>query len=99
MNMNRYTRRHVLKSYLRAAAGSALAGTGMSKRAAAQFGPPSPLDDSRIRLVTTTEKDAWQSKPVYKPQFGWDVLNLNVDPVEVRPGSKPMAGFGACFNE
>jgi glucosylceramidase len=99
MNMKHWTRRRALKAGFRAAAGSALAAAGMSKRAFAQFSPPSLLDDSRIRIVTTTEKDAWQSKPVYKPQFGWDVLNLNVDPVEVRPGSKPMAGFGACFNE
>jgi glucosylceramidase len=99
MNINDCTRRHVLKTGLRAAAGSALAATGASQRAFAQFGPPSLLDDQRVRVVATTEKGPWQSTPVYKPQFGWDVLNLNVDPTQIRPASQPMVGFGACFNE
>ncbi len=96
--MKRWTRRDALITGAKLTVGAA-ATTGLSTRAFAQFGPPTPLDDSRIRIVTTTEKDAWQNKSAFKPQFGWDVLNLNVDPLEVRPGSKPMMGFGACFNE
>jgi len=71
----------------------------LSSGALAQMGPPSPLEDSRVRLVTTTEADAWQSKPVFKPIFSWDTLNLNIDPSQVQPDSKPVQGFGACFNE
>lgn len=95
--MTDWTRRAVLKGGLRAAAGSAV--VGLSNRAFAQMGPPSPLEDSRVRLVATTETEAWQSKPVFKPIFSWDTLNLNVDTAQVRSGSRPIEGFGACFNE
>ena len=97
--MTCWTRRQVLKTGMRAAAASAVAGAGLSGRAFAQMGPPSPLEDSRVRVVTTTETDAWQSKTVFKPIFSWDTLNLNLDPVQMRAGSRPIEGFGACFNE
>lgn len=34
--------------------------------------------------------------------FGWDLLNLNVDPAqteEARNAAQAIEGFGACFNE
>jgi glucosylceramidase len=63
------------------------------------MGPPSPLGDSRVQCVATTESDAWQTKPVFKPIFSWDTLNLNIDPSRALSGSRPIEGFGACFNE
>ena len=97
MTTKRWTRRSLLKTGVQAA--TAAAAVTFPRHAFAQFGPPTPLGDSRVKIVATTEKEPWQDKPAYKPQFGWDVLNLNVDPAQVRPGSKPMVGFGACFNE
>jgi len=96
--MTNWTRRHVLKTGARAAAGAA-ATASISTRALAQFGPPELLDDVRVRLVISSETESWQSKRVYKPQFGWELLNLNVDPAQVGPESRPVQGFGACFNE
>jgi len=72
---------------------------GSSTSAFAQMGPPSPLGDPRVRCVATTEADAWQSKTVFKPIFSWDTLNLNIDPARALSGSRPIEGFGACFNE
>jgi len=63
------------------------------------MGPPSPLGDSRVQCVATTEADAWQNKTVFKPIFSWDTLNLNIDPARALSGSRPIEGFGACFNE
>jgi glucosylceramidase len=63
------------------------------------MGPPSALGDSRVQCVATTESDAWQTKPVFKPIFSWDTLNLNIDPARALSGSRPIEGFGACFNE
>jgi len=98
MVMTSWTRRRLLKNGARAAAGvAAVAGTPL--KVFAQFGPPTLLDDSRVRMVATTEAEPWLSKRVYSPSFSWDTLNLNVDPAQVRPGSKPIQGFGACFNE
>jgi len=98
LSMTTWTRRQVLKTGMRAAAG-AVAGLGLSTRALAQFGPPTLLDDSRVRLVTSSETEHWQSKRVFQPMFSWDTLNLNIDPAQVRPESRPIQGFGACFNE
>ena len=95
--MTTWTRRQVLKTGLRAAGAAAAA--SLPTHALAQFGPPELLDDLRVRLVTSSETESWQSKRVYKPQFGWEVLNLNVDPALMRPDSRPIQGFGACFNE
>jgi glucosylceramidase len=97
--MQTWTRRQVLKNGARAAVGGAVARLGLSSRAFAQMGPPSPLEDSRVRLVVTTEAEAWQAKAVFKPIFSWDTLNLNIDPSQVQPDSRPIQGFGACFNE
>ena len=63
------------------------------------MGAPSPLGDSRVQCVATTEADPGQSQPVFKPIFGWDTLNLNIDPARALSGSRPIEGFGACFNE
>jgi glucosylceramidase len=63
------------------------------------MGPPSPLGDSRVQCVATTEADSWQSKTVFKPTFSWDTLNLNIDPARALSGSRPIEGFGGCFNE
>ena len=96
--MASWTRRQILKTGLQASVGVA-AGVGLASRAFAQLGPPAPLDDTRVRLVTTSESENWQSKRAYQPIFSWDILNLNVDPTQVRPDSRPIQGFGACFNE
>src|SRR5215472_10669698 len=96
--MASWTRRRVLETGLRVAAGGAV-GVGLAPPGFAQLGPPTPLDDSRVRLVTTSEAEHWQSKRVFQPIFSWDTLNLNVDPSQVRPESRPIQGFGACFNE
>src|SRR5690242_11491585 len=96
--MTSWTRRRILKRGVQAAVGGAVA-AGSSTRAFAQMGPPSPLGDSRVQCVATTETDAWQSKPVFKPFFSWDTLNLNIDPARALSGSRPIEGFGACFNE
>jgi len=52
-----------------------------------------------VRCIATTEGDAWQSTPVFKPIFSWDTLNLNIDPARALSGSRPIEGFGACFDE
>jgi glucosylceramidase len=97
--MKTWNRRRVLKAGMNAAVGGAVASVGLSARAFAQMGPSSPLGDARVRLVATTEAEPWQSKEVFKPIFSWDTLNLNLDPAQPRSGSRPMEGFGACFNE
>src|SRR5262252_3694704 len=96
--MSFWTRRRILKAGVKAAMGGAVA-AGSSTSAFAQMGPPSPLGDPRVRCVETTEADAWQSKTVFKPIFSWDTLNLNIDPARALSGSRPIEGFGACFNE
>ena len=97
--MKPWTRRQLLKTGVRTAAIGAAVSSEFPARALSQFGPPPALDDSRVRMVATTETEPWLSKRVFKPSFSWDTLNLNVDPAQMRPGSKPMQGFGACFNE
>ena len=96
MKMTSWTRRRLLRTGVRAAAATAVS---LPARALSQMGPPSVLDDLRVRMVATTETEPWLSKRVYKPIFSWDTLNLNVDPAQIRRGSRPMQGFGACFNE
>jgi len=98
MTIPLWTRRQLLKSGMYAASGAAFT-PGLSTRAFAQFGPPTVLDDNRVRLVTSSETEHWQNKRVYQPMFSWDTLNLNIDPAQVRPESPPIQGFGACFNE
>src|SRR5579859_7540593 len=99
MTTNGWTRRKMLSASVRAAAGTTIASLGLPARAAAQFGPPQPLNDPRFNVITTTESQPWQTGSVFKPMFGWDVLNLNLDPAQLQPGSQPMLGFGGCFNE
>ena len=94
-----WNRRQFMKDWARAAAGAAVAGMIRPRAASAQLPPPEPLKDDRLRLVTTTEASPWQNGAVFKPTFGWDTLNLNVDPVRTLPASRPMEGFGGCFNE
>lgn len=96
MTMTNLTRRQLLENGVRAAAAAAV---GLPARALSQIGLPTVLDDTRVRMVATTETEPWLSKRVYNPIFSWDTLNLNVDPSQVRSGCKPIEGFGACFNE
>jgi glucosylceramidase len=99
MHVKPVSRRQLLKKSASIATGAAVAGIVRSIPVAAQMPRPQPLQDDRIAFVTTTESSAWQSSPVFKAGFGWDMLNLNLDPAQVRPGTRPMQGFGACFNE
>ena len=90
MDKPRWNRRRILKT----AACTALAGF---TRAAAQ---EQPLHDGRLTFVTTTESKPWQPGAISKPEFGWDTLNLNIDPDRKAPdASRPIEGFGGCFNE
>ena len=81
------------------AAGVALSGLVRGGATVAQLPPPGRLQDDRVSFVTTTEASPWQAGSVFKSSFGWDMLNLNVDPANVRQGYRPMEGFGGCFNE
>ena len=99
MSKKLWNRRQVLGSSARMAAGAAIAGLMGGRLAGAQMRRPEPLNDDRVSFVTTTEASAWQSGSVFKSSFGWDMLNLNVDPANVRQGYRPMEGFGGCFNE
>ena len=99
MKAKRWSRREVLKDSARAAAGAAVAGLLGGRQAGAQMPRPEPLKDDRLTFVSTTEANPWQSASVFKPSFDWDMLNLNLDPASAAEKSRPMAGFGACFNE
>ena len=99
MTTKPWSRRQLLKNGIEVAGAGAAAAVFLPNRALAQFGPPTVLDDTRVRMVATTEAEPWLSKRVYKPAFTWDTLNLNLDPTQVPPGAKPIEGFGACFNE
>jgi glucosylceramidase len=99
MSKNKWNRRQVLGNSLRMAAGAAAAGLMGGRLAEGQMRRPEPLEDERLFLVTTTEASPWQTGSVFKPSFGWDMLNLNVDPANARQNSRPMEAFGACFNE
>ena len=99
MSKKQWNRRQVLGNSARMAAGAAIAGLMGGRTAVGQMGRPEPLQDDRIQFVTTTEARAWQTGPVFKPSFGWDMLNLNVDAANVRQDYRPMEGLGGCFNE
>ncbi len=94
-----WSRRQVIKSSTRVAAGMALAELAWRRNAAAQLPAPEPLNDDRLIFVTSTEENSWQKGKVFKPAFSWDVLNLNVDPARTIQTTPPMEGFGGCFNE
>ncbi len=93
------SRRQLLRNSAGIATGAAISGLVHSIPAVAQMPRPEPLMDERITFVTTTESNPWQTGPVFKATFGWDMLNLNVDSAQARPGVRPIDGFGACFNE
>jgi glucosylceramidase len=96
-----WSRREIMTGSAKVAAGAALSGLTRARVAIAQFPAPEPIHDDRIAFVTSTEVSAWQQGNIFKPTFRWDMLNLNVAPVQ-KPGEKPtagMEGFGACFNE
>jgi hypothetical protein len=57
-----------------------LAKFSTSGTAAAQLPAAEPLQDDRLTFVTTTESKARQPGAIFKPAFGWETLNLNVDP-------------------
>jgi glucosylceramidase len=68
----------------------------------AQMHAAEPLQDNRLRFVTTTETQAWQSSVLLKPTFSWTMLNLNLKSSSgggTSPKPNPIVGFGACFNE
>jgi len=99
MKAKQWSRRQVLKDSARAAAGAAVAGLLGGRQTGAQMPRPEPLKDDRLTFVSTTEANPWQSASVFKPSFGWDMLDLNLDPASAAEKSRPVAGFGACFNE
>jgi glucosylceramidase len=98
MGRKLWNRRQMMKHCARTAAGAAIANLTWSRLAEAQLPPPQLLQDDRLTFVTTTESSAWQDGKIFKPAFGWEVLNLNVDPAQTL-AAQPMEGFGGCFNE
>jgi glucosylceramidase len=99
MSSKQWNRRQLLSDAVRIAAGAAVTGLVGARSAAAQMPRPEPLQDDRLTLITTTETSPWQTGSVFKSSFGWDMLNLNVDPANTQPNGAPMQGFGGCFNE
>jgi len=95
MRGKNWSRREVMRAGARVGMGAAAMGVAGKFAAAQQMSAPQPLEDDGVRLVTTTADSAWQKGPLYKPAFGWDLLNLNVGEAVGRP----MQGFGGCFNE
>jgi glucosylceramidase len=95
MRAKRWSRRAVMQAGARAGMGAAAMSVVGKFAGAQQMPAPEPLEDAGIRLVTTTAESAWQTGMVFKPAFGWDLLNLNVGAATGRP----MQGFGGCFNE
>ena len=96
-----WNRRQMVQSCAHVAAGVALGGFTRSA-SAMQLPPPEPLQDDRLTFVTTTEASPWQKGATFKPAFGWDFLNLNVDPERITQECKSaqiIEGFGGCFNE
>ena len=92
-------RRKFSTTCVRVAAGAALSGWPARAAAQLQLPPPEPLEDASLTYLTTTEASAWQKGATFKPRFGWEVLNLNVERSQPLPLAQPIAGFGACFNE
>lgn len=98
MSKNDLSRRQMLKNSARFAVGTAVATLARSA-VGAQMPSSRPLDDGRVSLVTTTEKEAWQPAVPYQPSFSWNQLNLNIDPARTSELAQPIMGFGGCFNE
>jgi glucosylceramidase len=99
MKAKQWSRRQVLHGSARVAAGAAVTGVLHGRTMVAQMPQGEPLNDDRVRFVTTTEASPWQSGTALKPTFNWNMLNLNVDGASTTPGARAMEGFGACFNE
>ena len=95
MRAKLWNRRDVVAGSAKLVSGLALAGAGNA--AGAQ--PRGAQEFRGSAFVTTTESAAWQDAPVHDPAFSWDLLNLNLDPTKTQPGSRPIEGFGACFND
>ncbi len=98
MTAKLWSRRQVMENGVRVAAGTVLAGL-VGGRASGQMPRPQPLKDERLTFITTTDASPWQAGAMFKPSFGWEVLNLNLDPARTAKDGRPMEGFGACFNE
>jgi glucosylceramidase len=77
-----WNRRQAMKSCARVAACTMLARPPWGSTAAAQMPPPEPVQDDRLTFVTTTEASAWQKTAIFKPRFGIELPNLNVDPAQ-----------------
>lgn len=95
MSAKLWSRRAVVRGVGRAGMGAAVMGWAGRLARGQKMPEPQPLEDEGVRLVTTTAENAWQTGVVYKPAFGWELLNLNVGAAMGRP----MEGFGGCFNE
>ena len=101
MKSKLWNRRQLIQTSAQLAAGVAL-GSLTKTASALQLPPPQPLQDDRLTFVTTTEAAPWQNGATFKPAFGWDFLNLNVDLDQTTPlgqAAQIMEGFGACFND
>ena len=101
MERKLWNRRQLIRSSVQLAAATALPAMPWMATAHAQMPPPEPLKDDRLTFVTTTETQAWQDGEILKPRFGWELLNLNIDPATTADHdmAPSIAGFGACFNE
>jgi glucosylceramidase len=97
MRAKRWSRRQVMQAGGRVGLGSLAMGLTNRFAVGQRMPEPEPLEDDGVRMVTTTAESAWQKGLLFKPAFGWDLLNLNVDP-EAQTGRR-MEGFGGCFNE
>lgn len=92
------TRRKFLGSAAQFAAGLALT----PQAAIAQLPAPEPIEDAKLTFITTTEQKPWQPGRLFRPAFGYEVLNLNLDPTSLQQSmaaAHTLDGFGACFNE
>lgn len=99
MSKTKWDRRHVLKAGIQAATAASVAAAMRGPRAYAQLPVREELEDKGVRIVTTTERNAWQTGKVCKPTFSWDMLDLNIDSKRTIDGAQAVQGFGACFNE
>jgi glucosylceramidase len=87
-----------------AAAGAAAKNeaAGRARAAAVQLPAPEEMHDEHWAYVQTTEAEPWQAGKMYKPAFGFETLNLNVEAYALeaaKKSTKTMEGFGGCFNE
>jgi glucosylceramidase len=97
MARQNWTRRQLMHAGAKLAAGAAFAGATRSWSVVPQLPAPEPLKDDRFTFVITTEARPWQPGSLFKPTFGWEMLNLNLDPATA--SDHAIDGFGGCFNE